>query len=137
MKLQFLTILLYSTTLATAEQCASGPSGVSYDVDWGTPSTSNFSALTCLTVSNDRPFERKEVAYSGIPLSESLGLSLESDLKEHLVVVGANNKRIPAQFNILSRWGGSLTDASRPVRWVQVSIPVLIGASTTHTFELR
>lgn len=88
-------------------------------------------------MTNDRPFQRKEVAYSGIPLAEDLNLFSEIDLREHLVVVGANNKRIPAQFNILSRWGGPLTDTSRPVRWAQVSIPVVIGASTTATFDLR
>ena len=137
MRRKFFASLCVFAALTAAEQCPSSPSGVSYDIDWGTPSSSGFSALTCLTVTNDRPFERSEVAYSGIPLDDNLGLYSETDLKEHLVVVGANNKRIPAQFNILSRWGGPLTDASRPVRWVQVSIPVLIGASATASFDLR
>ena len=129
------SLYLSSTFFANAEQCASNPSGISYDVDWGSPSSSTYTSLTCLTITNDQPYERREVAFSGIPVAQDLGIS-DQDL-ERLVLVGANNKRIPAQFNILSRWGGALTDTSKRVRWVQVAIPLLISPSATSTLNLR
>lgn len=61
---------------------------------------------------------------------------VESEL-DKLVVVGAGNRRIPSQFYIISRWSGPVTDTSRPIKWLKISIPVLITSSIDATFDLR
>ena len=78
------------------QSCIPAPTGRSYDVDWGAASAGPYTPLTCLTITNDRPYDREEVAYSSIPLSQSLAL-FEGDL-DRMVVVGADNKRVPAQM---------------------------------------
>ena len=118
----------------TAEECSSAPTGV-YASNWGDASSNGFITLTCLTVKNDRAFDRSEVAYSGIPIDQSLDIR-DVDL-DRLVVVGANSKRIPAQFEVLSRWGGAVLQTSQPVRWLQVAIATSIIASGSATFDLR
>lgn len=113
-----------------------GPTGQAYGSDWGAaPSSGNFVTVTCLTVTNDQDFAREEVAYSGIPLSQDLAVK-NVDL-DRLVVVGANNRRIPAQFDVLSRWAGPLSQTSKPIRWLQVSLPVDMEANTNIKFDLR
>ena len=131
------TILLFLQLLLSvdSETCSSAPTGVSYGSNWGNASSSSFVTLTCLTVTNDKEFARNEVAYSGIPIEQSLDIH-DVDL-DRLVVVGANNERIPAQFEVLSRWGGAVSQTSKSVRWLQVAIPTSITASTSATFNLR
>ena len=131
-----ISCLQFKFFFAYAKQCDSNPNGMSYDVDWGTFSSStSFTTLTCLRIRNDRPYQRKEVAYSGVPIGKTLNI-FNIDL-DRLVIIGSQNKRIPAQFNILSRWGGAVTNSSKPVRWLEVAIPVLIIPNSFATFELR
>lgn len=131
--------VISSKSLASGEtnSCAltNLPTGLSYDVDWGDPSSTSFNLITCLTVTNDHDVSRHEVAYSSIPIPESL--DLQSWKINRLVVVGANNKRIPAQFEVISRWKGSVTSTSLPIKWLQIAIPVNISASTNATYHLR
>lgn len=130
-------LLVLSISNSNADTCFPSPSGVTFGDDWGAaPSSSSYSSLTCLQITNDRPVFRQEVAYSGIPLKQSDDLKGESDLNR-LVLVGANNRRIPCQFEVLSRWGGPVTDTSRAIRWVQIAIPLTISGDTVATFDLR
>ena len=52
-------------------------------------------------------------------------------------VVDAGNTPVPTQFKVLSRWGGDRSDVTKPIRWVLVTFPATVGASTTATYWLR
>ena len=134
--------ILPSSSFATP--CPSSPNGQTYSSDWGAvplPSTTTYSTITCLSITNDKTTlssRPQEVAYSGIPLDQNRNIRTKSELTNTFVLVGANNRRIPCQFEILSRWGGPVSDTSLPIRWVQVIIPVAMMENVVvSTFELR
>ncbi|MEM9557852.1 MAG: hypothetical protein AAGC60_26580 [Acidobacteriota bacterium] len=77
------------------------------------------SLVACLEMRNDRAVERSEIAYSSLPLPRGLGLTDTADL----VLVAPGERRIAAQFDIVSRWAAPLSDTSAPIRWLQVSTP--------------
>ncbi|MCA9520576.1 MAG: hypothetical protein KC609_06370, partial [Myxococcales bacterium] len=103
----------------------------------GLPPSGSHVKLADLEVRNDRNLARlREVAFSAIPIAK------EDDLRaiDKLVVVDDQGQRIQAQFQVLARWGRALgdpSDASTPIRWLQVSFTLQIGANQTRTFELR
>ena len=102
--------------------------------DLGPAPAGAFVELTCLEVRNDLLVERRgEVAWSGIPLPRSLALTATDEL----VLIGAGDRRIAAQFDVLSRWGGPVDDASLPIRWLQVSLAARVDADSTSTYSLR
>lgn len=122
--------------LATPPDCVTGttpPDELAGDLG---PAPAGGTDLACLSLRNDRAFERRgETAYSGVPIPQAVGL-LDADL-DRLVLVGPGNRRLPAQFDILSRWGGALDDATLPARWLQVSTQVPVAAGETSTLALR
>ncbi len=135
-------VLLQPSLATAASSCASTPNGQTYSSDWGpAPSSSEapYFTITCLSVTNDKAYPRpQEVAYSGIPLSQNLNVLTKSELQSKFVLVGANNRRIPCQFEIISRWTGPVTDTSKPIRWVQVVVPLMMtSGNSVSTFELR
>ncbi|MEM9598475.1 MAG: hypothetical protein AAGD06_29685, partial [Acidobacteriota bacterium] len=90
--------------------------------------------VTCLSMHNDRPFERRrETANSGISLPRGLGLTSA----ERLVLVGPNGRRLSAQFDVLSRWGGPLDDDSLPIRWLGVSVQPAVAPEGRAVYALR
>ncbi|MDA8016837.1 MAG: hypothetical protein MPN21_05245 [Thermoanaerobaculia bacterium] len=92
----------------------------------------SFDHLGCLDVTNDRAFPRSEVAWSGIPLPESAGITDPSNL----VLIGPGG-RVASQFRPLSRWGGPLVDDTRPIRWLAVATSAMADADATSTYALR
>ncbi|MCA9520898.1 MAG: hypothetical protein KC609_07990 [Myxococcales bacterium] len=98
---------------------------------------SDCATIRTLLVTNDRSFERnREIAFSGIPLPASLGLL---DTKR-LIVTNESGAWVRAQFDVLSRWGGTLEGtnaATRPIRWLQIALVVTAGDKSTRSFELR
>ena len=106
--------------------------GETLDEDWG-PSESTGRTVACFDVRSDSDEEREEqVAYSSVPVAEGFGL-VTSD---RLVVIGADNRRVPAQFEVLARWGGPIADESRAIRWLGVSVPVKIDAGASHAYAI-
>jgi len=99
----------------------------------GPTGSETFTLITALTVNNDQALNRQgEVAYSGIPLAKSLQ-QLSTD---NLAILNQANQRVPAQFEVLSRWGGTVSDATLPIRWLEVAFPVDISASAEQSFSL-
>jgi hypothetical protein len=101
--------------------------------DLGPVQAGPFEEIACLEIRNDRGVEREEVAFSGIPLSRDLHV-LDMD---NLVLVGPGERRLAAQFNVLSRWGGPLDNAALPVRWLEVSVSARVAPNATSVYALR
>jgi len=96
-------------------------------------SSSDFTPITNLTLTNDQSISRdNEVAFSGIPIAQSLQL-FNTD---SLAIVDHNNQRIPAQFEVLSRWGGLVSDTSLPIRWLEVAFSANVNANSSQTYSL-
>ena len=115
--------------------CVSGlPVNGALAGDLGSAPGGSFEDITCLEVRNDRPFERdREIAFSGVPMPASLGLTST----EGLTLIGPGNRRLAAQLNVLSRWGGPLEDTSLPIRWLEVSTQPRVSASGAAIYALR
>ena len=124
----------WSDTVGLAQPCAVGlaVSGA-LGGDLGAPPAGAFDQLVCLEARNDLAFERLEAVHSGIPLAASQNLLTTDDL----LLVGPGERRIASQFRVLSRWGGAPDDASRPIRWLEVTAPVRVAADDTTTLSLR
>jgi len=100
------------------------------------PAPTGGTDIACLSLNNDRSFDRSvESAFSGVPIPRGVNL-MDADLAR-LVLVGPGNRRIPGQFNILSRWGGPLDDGALPARWLQVTTQIPVAADGSSTFVLR
>lgn len=103
----------------------------------GAPPGGTFRVIGSVEIKNDSTLARtREVAFSGIPLAK------EDDVREvdRLVLVDNEGRWIRAQFDVLARWGGALgnpADNARAIRWLEISLPTSIEASTTKTYELR
>jgi len=95
--------------------------------------TGNYTEITALFVKNDQAIPRIEVAFSSVPISKQL--MLKDTIK--LGVVRSDGKRIGAQFNVISRWGGVMDDDNLPIRWLQVCLDVDITSNTQHNYSLR
>lgn len=115
--------------------CAEGPAAAGLlGGDLGTAPTEASTQLACLELTNDQGFERiGEIAFSGIPIPRDTGLL---DLSR-LALIGRGERRLAAQFDVLARWGGPVDDASRPVRWLAVSLPARVAAGNTTKVSLR
>lgn len=84
-------------------------------------------------VKNPLSFERPQTPVSwSIPFAVSDNLTDVQDLE---IVQG--NQVVPAQFTVLSRWGGTRDDISRPVRWVLADVQTHLPASTELDFTVR
>ena len=102
--------------------------------DLGPTPTGPSTELACLEIRNDAATARTgELAVSGVPLPASLDLRSTDDL----VLVGTGDRRVAAQFDVLSRWAGTVDDASRPIRWLQVAAPAEVLAEATSRHSLR
>ncbi len=144
-KTGFLTrlgVLLIALNTATPSQaqpalrggCLSGQTlnGV-IEGDLGAEPAGPFTSLLCMEVRNDTTDERFEIAYSSVPLPAAANLTDTDDL----VVIGPGGRHTAAQFDVISRWGGTVDNNSLPIRWLQVSLPARVLAGSSNGYELR
>ena len=127
--------LLTAHTASAGVGCISGPphAGILGGALGSAPGGS-FDDVACLEIREDAEVARSgEIAFSGVPLGEGLGLT---DTDE-LVVVGPGDQRLAAQFDALSRWAGTADDPTRPIRWLQVAVPAELVADGVARYELR
>ncbi|MEM6574181.1 MAG: hypothetical protein AAF736_07920, partial [Pseudomonadota bacterium] len=115
-----------------AAPCSPGLAPPSLEAgDLGPAPAGNFVEM-CFSVVNDRPHSRDEIAFSSLALPAASGLTDTSRL-----AVTAGGRQVAAQFSVLSRWGGPLADDTRPIRWLQISLPVELAAQTQADYQLR
>ncbi|MEM9183934.1 MAG: hypothetical protein AAGB27_12345, partial [Pseudomonadota bacterium] len=115
-----------------AAPCSPGLAPPSLEAgDLGPVPAGNFVEM-CFSVVNDRPHSRDEIAFSSLALPAASGLTDTSRL-----AVTAGGRQVAAQFSVLSRWGGPLADDTRPIRWLQISLPVELAAQTQADYQLR
>ena len=130
--------LLLALTLAdglVAQGCVSGPALAGLlSGDLGAAPVGPFVELACLQIRDDSGTARSgEIAFSGIPLAHTLGLTQTAEL----AVVGPGNRRVAAQFDVLSRWAATVDAATSPIRWLQVAVPAEVAANGTAHYSLR
>lgn len=115
-------------------ECPVGGAAPPEGTDWGAaPAGDDVETITCFEVRNDLAVERAgEVAFSGVPIPRALDLRTT----DGLAVVGPGGRRVPAQFEPLARWGGPLSDANRPIRWLEISLPVHLPADGLNGYAL-
>ncbi|MEM7018728.1 MAG: hypothetical protein AAF512_15475, partial [Pseudomonadota bacterium] len=96
-------------------------------------SPAGFAPLVTLEVSNDQPVSRQgELAFSSVPLPQAQNIPST----QQLVVMNAANQVVPAQFNVVSRWGGVMDNAALPIRWLEVSMVEDIAPISSNTYTL-
>ena len=90
--------------------------------------------ISCLEVRNDLATARTdEVAYSGVAIPAAANL-LDTNQIEVADLAGT---AVPAQFRVLARWGGTVDNPARPIRWLEVAIQDNVAANTTNEYQLR
>ena len=120
---------------AQTDPCPLGPSHPDVRAgDLGPAPAGAYDALFCLEVRNDRTHARSgELAFSGVPIAIADGLFDPSGL----VVVGPGERRIAAELAVLSRWGSTVDDVTRPIRWLEVALQAEVAAESTARYALR
>ncbi len=73
-----------------------------------------------------------DVIQNGIPLSQDLAFTDP----QKLCVLDAGGVPVPAQFEVLSRWSGGLTDVTKPIQWLMVSFPASVASGGSKDFTL-
>ncbi len=90
--------------------------------------------LTSLTISEPAGTDRiSEPVTSGIPLPESANIQSI----ENLYLTDDRGNIIPAQYTVLSRWGGTPDDGTKAIKWVLLDFQVDMDADTTKTCYLK
>jgi hypothetical protein len=88
----------------------------------------SLSADVTLTVRETAGVARsEEIVHNGIPLAKEDNLTNAGALS----IAG-----VPAQFEVLSRWGGGLNDASKPIQWVLATFSATVAAGAVQTYTL-
>ena len=86
-----------------------------------------------MIVKESQGIERSgEMIRNGIPIGRGMGLKNIANLK---VTDKASGKQIAAQFEVLSRWGGSLQSDSS-IQWLLVTFPADLKMYESKTFTL-
>ena len=117
------------------KSCLAGPQAEgALAGDLGPAPAGAFELVTCVEIANDRGFEREgEIAWSAIPLPRGAAITGV----DGLALIGPGKRRLAAQFDVLSRWGGPVGDDVLPVRWLQVAVRARVPAAGTAVYELR
>lgn len=90
--------------------------------------------LSRVEITNDLDTPRTaEVAYGGVAVSRLAGLRSV----ENLAVIDAAGRSVPAQFSVLSRWGGPLSDTRLPVQWLRVAVQRDWAPGERALYQLR
>ncbi|MEM6995129.1 MAG: hypothetical protein AAF721_31740 [Myxococcota bacterium] len=88
--------------------------------------------LATLEVRNDRGVDRlDEVAHSAIPIAAADEL-----LDPSTLVVVDGDRRLAAQFDVIGRWGGPVSDEALPIRWLGVAVQTDVAADTSDRYAL-
>jgi hypothetical protein len=94
--------------------------------------TTTETARMALTVKESAGISRTgEVVSNGIPIPRDLNIR---DI-ENLKLMDAKGRDVPAQFEVLSRWGGG-KGSTNPVQWLLVSFPQTIEANDQADYVL-
>ena len=105
-----------------------------FEGDLGPEPGGSFDELGCVEMVNDLPVERRgEPATSSIALARDLGLTST----DGLALVGPGGRLVPAQFDVVSRWAGTVDDVSRPIRWLGITTPPTLAANSLARYALR
>ncbi|MBF0101893.1 MAG: hypothetical protein HQK77_13395 [Desulfobacterales bacterium] len=97
-----------------------------------TPTSTNDQAIP-LTIQERAGVQRvNEYVSFGVPLPRSWNATNALSLR----VTDENGASIPAQFEILSRWGSSPKDTSAPAKWVLVGFFTSLSANAVKTVHL-
>lgn len=124
----------WSSTLGATSGCAGGGAlAGALEGDLGPAPTGSFVEISCLEVHNDQGVARFEPAWSGVPIARAAGMVDVADL----VVVGEGERRLAAQFVVLSRWGAPLADTTAPIRWLEITLPAKLGPFESARYSLR
>lgn len=108
-------------------------SGPQAPYSWGN-APNHCTGLVSFDIQNDRNHARNnELAYSAIPIAQSQQL-LATD---QLIVVGPGEQRLPAQFQVLSRWSSGPDDLSAPIRWLNVLVKAQVDQQNEARYSLR
>jgi hypothetical protein len=100
----------------------------------GTAPGGSYQDLATVEIRSDVNTNRlREIAFSGIPVARTQNLLSV----ENLALVGTNGQRYAVQFNVASRWSGTVDNTSLPARWLEVTAPASLAASGTVTYTLR
>ena len=95
-----------------------------------------YELLGCFEVMNAASIDRvSAIASGGLPMVRDW--QIQDASLDQFVVVGPGGQRLAAQFEIVSRWGGPVSDLSRPVRWLEVIVPATVEAGDSVRYELR
>ncbi|MGV6852731.1 MAG: PKD domain-containing protein [bacterium] len=92
--------------------------------------------VAILDIQNDQNFVRtNEIASASVPIAMS---GPTSSINANVYgLVDQQGVRIPAQFNVVSRWGGAAFDTSLPIRWLQVVTKSTVAANSQNLVTLR
>mgnify|MGYP001581773158 CR=1 FL=1 len=76
----------------------------------------------------------QEPVTTGIPLPKNANIFDSNTLR----IVGADGvTTIPAQFQVISRWDGLISDTTKPIKWVLVDFQADVVANATATYYLK
>ncbi|MFZ7112214.1 MAG: hypothetical protein ACOWYE_11070 [Desulfatiglandales bacterium] len=68
----------------------------------------------------------------GVPLPKIWNIIDANDLR----LIDGTGIPVPTQFEALARWGGPVSDMSKPIKWVLVGFFTSLSSHSTQTFQL-
>lgn len=122
-------------TGASGATGASGDTGASGENPIGPAPSGATTTIAALEVRNDLAYSRADaLAYSSIAIPRALNLTNTSEL---VLIDAATNARVQAQLRPIARWNGTVTDATKPIQWLQIALKANVAANATSAYELR
>lgn len=89
--------------------------------------------LVALKVVNGASVDRiQEPVSVGVPVAAAMNLYQPYGIR----VLDPLGNVIPAQFKVLTRWGGVRTDATKPIRWLSATFRADVGPNATVDYQL-
>jgi hypothetical protein len=88
-----------------------------------------FVPIVDLKVVNGAAFERTQEPVSiGVPVSKDIPIYQPYGVR----VATLGGALVPAQFKVLTRWGGARDDATKPIRWLSVTFKADVAPNATQ-----
>lgn len=128
-------LVFFGASGVISAQCPVGPlHGSQLAGDLGPAPVGAYVEIACLEITNDRSVARSgETAFSSIPIPRTLNLVSV----DQLALVGPGNRRLAAQFDVVSRWGQPVDSAATAIRWLAVSVSAEVAANDLALYSLR